>query len=86
MNGTAVGVARINLITIGTWNDAAVETAWSQGASQDELPFIVYGASKTESERESWKWMEANKPHFVLNTVLPDMNVSALLAGLVKRH
>jgi len=61
------------------WNDAAVETAWSKAAPPDQMPFTVYAASKTESERESWKWMKANNPHFVLNTVLPNYNMGKIL-------
>lgn len=39
----------------------------------------VYAASKTQGEQESWKWMEANKPHFAFNTIVPCFNVSVPL-------
>jgi len=35
----------------------------------------VYAASKTEGEREAWNWVKKTQPGFVLNTVLPNMNV-----------
>lgn len=40
---------------------------------------VVYSASKTEAERGAWKWVKENKPGFVLNTVLPNFNVSDAL-------
>lgn len=36
---------------------------------------MTYAASKTEQEHTAWKWMEENKPPFVLNTILPNVNV-----------
>lgn len=43
---------------------------------------IIYSASKTEAERAAWKWVEENKPNFVLNTVQPNFNVSRSLNSL----
>ena len=39
---------------------------------------IVYRASKTEAERQAWKWVDENRPDYVLNTILPCFNVSIL--------
>ena len=50
--------------------------AWAQSAPESDRPFVVYAASKTEAEREAWKWHKENKPDFALNTVLPNWNVS----------
>lgn len=61
---------------LDSWNDAAVTTAWDESIPHEEKAMAVYAASRIESERESWKWMEANKPHFVYNTVVPCFNVS----------
>ena len=44
--------------------------------------FVTYAASKTEAERTAWKWYEENKPGFVLNTVLPNFNVSSNCTAL----
>jgi hypothetical protein len=41
------------------------------------MPFMVYAASKTEQERAFFKWASENKPSFAVNSVLPNMNVSA---------
>lgn len=51
-------------------------TAWDESIPHKEKALAVYAASKTESERKSWKWMEENRPHFVYNTVVPCFNVS----------
>jgi hypothetical protein len=61
---------------LDTWNDAAVEAAWDEKILADEKIYIVYAASKTEGERQAWRWFEEKKPNFVLNTVLPNCNVS----------
>jgi hypothetical protein len=36
---------------------------------------MLHCASKTEAERTAWKFMEEKRPGFVLNTILPDVNV-----------
>lgn len=58
-----------------SWNDAAVQGAWAQSAPEEVRPYLVYAASKTEGERESWKWYNENKPRFAFNSVLPNYNV-----------
>lgn len=59
-----------------SWNHSAVQAAWSEGTPAEQKPFLVYAASKTEAERAAWTWVQDNKPGFVLNTVLPCLNVS----------
>ncbi|KAK4112871.1 NAD(P)-binding protein [Canariomyces notabilis] len=51
-----------------TWNDDVTREAWAPPPYAAERGFAVYSASKMEMERESWKWHEEHKPHFVLNT------------------
>ncbi|KAL6245680.1 hypothetical protein RBB50_007679 [Rhinocladiella similis] len=62
------------------WNDAAVEAAYSKDTPDAFRSFIVYAASKTEGERQGWKWYNENKPHYTFNTVLPNMNIGPILA------
>ncbi len=50
--------------------------AWARSAPAELKALVVYAASKTEAEREAWKWHKENKPEFALNTVLPNWNVS----------
>ncbi|KAJ5980341.1 NAD dependent epimerase/dehydratase [Penicillium waksmanii] len=62
-----------------TWNDAAVAAAWDEETDPQKKPMIVYSASKTEGERQAWKWIEENRPSFVFNAVLPCFNVGRYL-------
>ncbi|GFP58820.1 ketoreductase adrE [Trichoderma asperellum] len=66
-----------------TWNDSAVKLAWSdhvmEGLPKGFEGAIIYSASKTEAERAAWKWVEENKPNFVLNTVQPNFNFGQVL-------
>ncbi|KIW16465.1 hypothetical protein PV08_06519 [Exophiala spinifera] len=63
-----------------TWNDATVAAAYSKDTPESFKPYIVYAASKTEGERAGWKWYNENKPHFVFNTVVPNMNLGTILS------
>lgn len=63
------------MLYVDTWNDSAVKAAWDENTPAQVKPLAVYAASKTEGERAAWKWVEENKPHFVFNSVLPNMNV-----------
>ena len=56
-------------ITAEMWDDEAVQNAWA--GRTDEFftyPFMVFWASKTESERAIWKWVKENRPSFDVNT------------------
>jgi nucleoside-diphosphate-sugar epimerase len=68
------------VIDAKTWNTEDVEAAWQpppyEGVARK---LAVYSASKMQSEQASWKWMEDNKPKFVLNTVLPNANMGLVL-------
>ncbi|KAM0451770.1 hypothetical protein ACHAO4_005727 [Trichoderma viride] len=66
-----------------SWNEAAIKLAWS-GNLTGNVPAglegaVVYSASKTEAEKAAWKWVQENKPNFVLNTVLPNFNFGQVL-------
>ncbi|OJJ47350.1 hypothetical protein ASPZODRAFT_65377 [Penicilliopsis zonata CBS 506.65] len=61
-----------------TWNDYSVKAAWDPETPDAEKPSIVYNASKVESERAAWKWVAENKPHFVFNSVLPNVNFGTM--------
>ncbi|KIW45683.1 uncharacterized protein PV06_04054 [Exophiala oligosperma] len=63
-----------------TWNDSAVEAAYSKDTPEAFKPLVVYAASKTQGEREGWKWYNENKPHYTFNTVLPNLNMGPILA------
>ena len=62
-----------------TWNDEVVAAAWREPYDDARHEWLTYGASKTEAEREAWKFVKEQRPDFVLNTVLPDMVFGPLL-------
>lgn len=74
-------------ITPEMYNDNAIKQAWdgAKDAPAAGTPeafksgAIVYSASKTAAERACWKFVEEEKPGFVFNTVLPNMNMGPVL-------
>lgn len=63
------------------WDDQAVEIAWAPPPYTAERAYPVYGASKTEAERAVWKFVQEQKPAFVVNCVLPDANMGKILSS-----
>jgi hypothetical protein len=63
------------LAGIDTWNEEAVRLAWDEQTPLDKKGMAVYAASKTEGERQSWKWVQEHRHSFVFNTVLPSFSV-----------
>ncbi|KAJ6445438.1 aldehyde reductase [Purpureocillium lavendulum] len=66
-------------VTAETWNDATVAQAWAPPPYEPSRGFAVYAACKTEAERALWTWYREEKPAFVLNAVLPSMNMGKSL-------
>ncbi|KAI2830273.1 hypothetical protein CBS147343_3363 [Aspergillus niger] len=62
-----------------TWNDEAVRLALDPSTPEDLRGFVVYCASKTESEKAAWNWVERNNPRFQFNTVLPSYTLGRVL-------
>ncbi len=58
-------------VTRDTWNDAAVQAAWTSPPYDADHGFPVYMASKVAAEKEVWKFAAEKKPHFAINTVNP---------------
>ncbi|PFH62484.1 hypothetical protein XA68_13386 [Ophiocordyceps unilateralis] len=63
-----------------TWNDEEIEVAWAPPPYNDDRKLAVYAASKTLAEKECWRFMQEEKPSFVLNTVLPNCNIGRILS------
>ncbi|EUC49301.1 hypothetical protein COCMIDRAFT_1953 [Bipolaris oryzae ATCC 44560] len=59
-----------------TFNEEALRRVREQG---NGAGLLGYAVMKTETEMAIVKWMEENKPSFVLNSILPNVNFSALL-------
>ncbi|KAH9907613.1 aldehyde reductase [Xylariomycetidae sp. FL2044] len=66
-------------VTVDTWNDSTIEFAFRDPPYEVERAYPVYVASKTLCEKEAWKFVREQKPSFVLNAVLPNINFGASL-------
>lgn len=66
-------------VTIDTWNDEMVASAYRDQACEPDQGAIVYAASKTLAEKAAWDFVCQKKPAFTMNTVLPDHNFGASL-------
>ncbi|KAF4959120.1 hypothetical protein FSARC_10833 [Fusarium sarcochroum] len=66
-----------------SWNEFAVEAAWSPPPYEPTRGMLVYMASKVAAEKEVWKFVDERKPHFTTNSILP---ASILGEPLNKRH
>ncbi len=65
-----------------TWNEVTVNRVKQMREPfKKEDAMDVYGASKTEAERAVWEFVRAEKPEFVVNTVLPNANFGKVIAG-----
>ena len=64
-----------------TWNQDSIDkVAAMKEPYNPEGGYDVYGASKTEAERAVWKFVEEEKPEFVVNSVLPNANFGKILS------
>ncbi|KAF1817204.1 aldehyde reductase [Eremomyces bilateralis CBS 781.70] len=63
------------VIDSDTYNDETVQAIYADKGEIQGLDkaFAVYTASKVQSEKAAWKFVEENKPPFVFNTVLPEL-------------
>jgi hypothetical protein len=55
-------------VTTNTWNEDVIKDAYRDPPYEPERAYPVYAASKTLAEKEAWKFVEEEKPGFVLNT------------------
>ena len=62
-------------LTDKMWADWAVDEAWAPPPYTMERAVANYFASKVLTEQKLWKYVKARKPHFVVNSVLPDLIV-----------
>lgn len=68
-------------ITRDSWNDEAVTKAWEPAPYEPSRAYAVYAASKTEAERAVWQFVREKKPDFVVNCVLPNLNLGRVLSS-----
>ncbi|KAL9480907.1 hypothetical protein ACSS6W_005693 [Trichoderma asperelloides] len=62
-----------------TWNDAAVQAAWAPPPYDASRGMITYMGSKVEAEKAVWKFLQEEKPNFVLNVVSPFTTMGTVL-------
>ncbi|KAI1116065.1 aldehyde reductase [Nemania sp. NC0429] len=73
-------------VTTDTWNDETVTWVYRDPPYEPERAYPVYAASKTLSEQAAWKFVREQKPGYILNTVLPNMNFGASLDSVNQGH
>lgn len=62
-----------------SWNDAAVQAAWAPPPYEATRGMATYMASKVEAEKAVWKFIQDEKPNFVLNVVSPFTTLGTML-------
>lgn len=62
-----------------SWNDAAVQAAWAPPPYEASRGMATYMASKVEAEKAVWKFIQDEKPNFVLNVVSPFTTLGTML-------
>lgn len=66
-----------------SWNDRAVEVAYSQPGDTFDYGHAVYQASKVEAEKAVWAFAKKHKPRYSVSVVSP---ATVLGEALVERH
>jgi nucleoside-diphosphate-sugar epimerase len=80
----AVLLPKLNTpLTVGKedWNQEAIDRAWEPPPYTLERASTVYAASKTEGEKALWQFVKEEKPHFVVNAILPNVNMGRILSS-----
>ncbi len=54
-----------------SWNDVAVQMAWAPPPYDTTRAMVTYMASKVEAEKAVWRFVEEEKPGFVVNVISP---------------
>jgi nucleoside-diphosphate-sugar epimerase len=62
-----------------SYNDEDVKIAWAPPPYDFSRAGAVYSASKVEGERAAWSFVRDEQPSFILNTVLPSVNLGPIL-------
>ncbi|KAF2006825.1 NAD(P)-binding protein [Amniculicola lignicola CBS 123094] len=64
-----------------SWNEEAVQKGWKhpEGEPERMKGLYIYGALKTETERDMWRWVREERPGFGFSTVLPNVNFGKVL-------
>jgi len=71
-------------LTDKDWDDIAVQkhdNATEEDKKSPDWSGLRYSVAKTLSEKETWKWVEENKPPFDVVAILPNANFGPILFG-----
>lgn len=70
-------------VTVGVddWDQEALDEAWKPPPYTPERAFFTYAASKVAGEKALWDFMKTERPDFVANAVLPNLNLGAILTA-----
>jgi nucleoside-diphosphate-sugar epimerase len=71
---------RIN-VTEDSWNEIDVNAAWAPPPYDFSRSGTVYSASKVQGEKAAWTFMKECQTSFVLNIVLPSVNIGPILSS-----
>ncbi|KAH8174902.1 NAD dependent epimerase/dehydratase family protein [Sarocladium implicatum] len=69
-------------IGLDSWNEEAVEQLRLPAGtlSAQDRGHAVYGAAKYKAEKCAFDFMQEHKPHFVFNSILPNVNIGRTVA------
>ncbi|KAK5690665.1 hypothetical protein LTR17_025902 [Elasticomyces elasticus] len=67
------GTGKRNTVTHESWNMAAFKTAWEPPPYNNDRAYAVFASSKMQTEQAVWRWVRSRRPHFAINTVLPNV-------------
>jgi nucleoside-diphosphate-sugar epimerase len=69
-------------IELDTWNDEVFEELKLPAETQDpqHRGMMIYEAAKCKAEQAAFEFMREHKPHFVFNSVLPNVNFGRTVA------
>ncbi|KAF2475134.1 NAD dependent epimerase/dehydratase family protein [Lindgomyces ingoldianus] len=70
-------------ITPETYNEGCLNAAWTWEDKDDKSMtrmLVNYECAKTASEKNSFEWVEKNKPHFTFNSVVPNVNFGTMVS------
>ncbi|KAH7129560.1 hypothetical protein B0J13DRAFT_453363 [Dactylonectria estremocensis] len=59
------------ITNLDTWNQMALQAAWAPPPYEADRAIPVYCASKVEAEKAVWKFVQDEKPSWVVNSVSP---------------
>ena len=76
---TAPYPGKVFHIDSNLWNETDIAEAWAPPSTEPQRGVAVYGASKAQAEKAVWEFVKEQKPHFVVNTVLPDTTFGMIL-------